>query len=163
VVQERALSPRTLHFESEQLFWECATTEACEVFPSGFARGIPRSSSKLFVRPLQLKEKEKERERKDFDTDDGSIYDYKYKYDSATQTYSRRKLKKKRQKAQASGDAFQPRDIRGMSIAHPKWILMVQRYSGCSLTYPGDKLVAISGLARRLREDMDCPYLTGLW
>jgi hypothetical protein len=39
VLQERMLSPRTLHYAS-QLFWECRESVACEAFPSG----MPRSS-----------------------------------------------------------------------------------------------------------------------
>jgi hypothetical protein len=34
VIQERLLSPRTIHFSS-QLFWECKELEACETYPKG--------------------------------------------------------------------------------------------------------------------------------
>jgi hypothetical protein len=37
VLQERLLSPRTIHFGSEQMFWECDHHKACESYP----RGIP--------------------------------------------------------------------------------------------------------------------------
>jgi hypothetical protein len=37
VVQERALSPRILHFGRQQLFWECRGLKASDVFP----RGLP--------------------------------------------------------------------------------------------------------------------------
>lgn len=37
VLQERLLSPRTIHFGDEQLFWECSHNTACESYP----RGIP--------------------------------------------------------------------------------------------------------------------------
>lgn len=33
VIQERLLAPRALHFSSTQLFWECNSLNACEVFP----------------------------------------------------------------------------------------------------------------------------------
>ena len=36
-LQERLLSPRVLHYMSDQLFWECRELEACEVFPQGFS------------------------------------------------------------------------------------------------------------------------------
>ncbi len=39
VAQERLLSPRIVHFGSQQLCWECHELEACETFPAG----IPRS------------------------------------------------------------------------------------------------------------------------
>ncbi|QDS71992.1 hypothetical protein FKW77_001655 [Venturia effusa] len=35
VFQERLLSPRLVHFGSKQVFWDCATKSACEVFPNG--------------------------------------------------------------------------------------------------------------------------------
>jgi len=35
VVQERLLSPRTLHFGTNQLLWECYENESCELFPDG--------------------------------------------------------------------------------------------------------------------------------
>lgn len=37
VIQERFLSPRTLHFTKEQIFWQCAGMYACETFPLGMA------------------------------------------------------------------------------------------------------------------------------
>ncbi|KAH9208157.1 heterokaryon incompatibility protein-domain-containing protein, partial [Leptodontidium sp. 2 PMI_412] len=36
VLQERLLAPRTLHFASQQLFWECQELQACEKVPRGF-------------------------------------------------------------------------------------------------------------------------------
>jgi hypothetical protein len=38
VLQERLLSPRTLHFAS-QLFWECRMLQACETYPEGMPSG----------------------------------------------------------------------------------------------------------------------------
>jgi hypothetical protein len=35
VVQERFLAPRTLHFTSEQFFWQCRELKACDTFPDG--------------------------------------------------------------------------------------------------------------------------------
>ncbi|KAI1841465.1 hypothetical protein JX266_012305 [Neoarthrinium moseri] len=35
VVQERLLAPRTLHFGSKQLFWECREASCCEMHPQG--------------------------------------------------------------------------------------------------------------------------------
>jgi hypothetical protein len=50
VAQERALSIRTIHFGSNQLFWECATSKVCEVFPDGFLSGTSSHSPKSFLR-----------------------------------------------------------------------------------------------------------------
>jgi hypothetical protein len=35
VVQERLLAPRVVHFGADQLFWECNTLKACELYPKG--------------------------------------------------------------------------------------------------------------------------------
>lgn len=43
------------------------------------------------------------------------------------------------------------------------WQEIVQRYSGCDLTYEKDRLVALSGLAKRQQENLDGVYLAGMW
>ena len=50
VVQERILSPRTLHFGSNQLFWECCELSACELFPHGFPSVLPCTNLKSCIR-----------------------------------------------------------------------------------------------------------------
>ncbi|KAI2468382.1 HET-domain-containing protein [Annulohypoxylon bovei var. microspora] len=40
VLQERLMSPRTIHFGKKQVFWECAELHACETHPNGFG-GFP--------------------------------------------------------------------------------------------------------------------------
>jgi hypothetical protein len=49
VMQERMLSPRSLHFGARQLFWECCEMEACEVFPTGLPRQMHRTNSKRLL------------------------------------------------------------------------------------------------------------------
>lgn len=44
VVQERVMAPRTVHFGSNQIFWECWDTEACETYPNGM---IPSNRTTL--------------------------------------------------------------------------------------------------------------------
>ncbi|KAF2187679.1 HET-domain-containing protein, partial [Zopfia rhizophila CBS 207.26] len=50
-----------------------------------------------------------------------------------------------------------------------KWQKSVEQYTAASLTYPTDKLVAISALAREMQQifehgtDFNCKYLAGLW
>jgi hypothetical protein len=46
VCQERILSPRSLHFSSTQVFWECNGSVACESFPLGLPSRIGRSSKR---------------------------------------------------------------------------------------------------------------------
>ncbi|KAF2013981.1 HET-domain-containing protein [Aaosphaeria arxii CBS 175.79] len=52
VFQERLLSPRVVHFESEQVFWECNSGEMCETYPcGGNSRKSPYSSLTNFALP----------------------------------------------------------------------------------------------------------------
>jgi len=45
VLQERLLPPRVLHFDREQLLWECHELDACEAYPLG----IPHGSGTVFT------------------------------------------------------------------------------------------------------------------
>lgn len=45
VFQERMLSPRIVHFGSKQVFWDCATKSACEVFPNGLPEPLDTISA----------------------------------------------------------------------------------------------------------------------
>jgi Heterokaryon incompatibility protein (HET) len=39
--QERLISPKILHFNNSQMFWECREMRACESFPGGSPSYIP--------------------------------------------------------------------------------------------------------------------------
>jgi hypothetical protein len=54
VIQERFLSPRVLHFTTDQLFWECAGTYACETFPHGVPHVYDNSTSWHYRAPVDL-------------------------------------------------------------------------------------------------------------
>jgi hypothetical protein len=43
------------------------------------------------------------------------------------------------------------------------WRAVLERYTGCKLTYPSDKLVAISGIARLLARTSGEEYVAGMW
>ncbi|CAI6333603.1 unnamed protein product [Periconia digitata] len=45
VFQERMLSPRLLHFTKNQVFWDCETLSACEVFPNGIPFSLDHQAS----------------------------------------------------------------------------------------------------------------------
>lgn len=45
VFQERMLSPRIVHFGSKQVFWDCATKSACEVFSNGIPEPLDTISA----------------------------------------------------------------------------------------------------------------------
>lgn len=107
VTQERFISPRTIHFASGQLHWECPELMACEIFPAGM------------------------------------------KWDeSFSRTLDWRKLIET-----SSFDQFRS------SQEHPTtgqiqriWSQLVAYYTHCQLTFPSDKLIAISGLAKIVSE-----------
>ena len=46
---------------------------------------------------------------------------------------------------------------------HRIWANLVRQYTRCKLTEPNDKLVAISGLAQRIKEETGFRYHAGLW
>jgi hypothetical protein len=48
VLQERLLSPRTIHFGSEQLFWECQYHTACESYPGGIPTQLKNPRTKAW-------------------------------------------------------------------------------------------------------------------
>ncbi|OTA65349.1 HET-domain-containing protein [Hypoxylon sp. EC38] len=47
VLQERLMSPRTIHFGKKQVFWECSELHACETHPEGFSMFKPVIGSSL--------------------------------------------------------------------------------------------------------------------
>ncbi|KAH6647611.1 heterokaryon incompatibility protein-domain-containing protein [Truncatella angustata] len=50
VFQERFLPPRVLHFGSRQMLWECATVDACEIYPNGLPQETQTESHVNFKR-----------------------------------------------------------------------------------------------------------------
>jgi hypothetical protein len=43
------------------------------------------------------------------------------------------------------------------------WMKVTARYSSCKLTYHSDKLIALSGLAKKFQTILHCNYFSGLW
>ncbi|KAF9893544.1 hypothetical protein FE257_010856 [Aspergillus nanangensis] len=112
VVQERFLSPRVLHFDQDQLAWECNDLTACERFPNGTG-------------------------------------------DLIKEVKMRSPLKDLFQRALAAGH-------RGLGI-HDLWRPIVQNYSSTGLTHDSDKLIAIHGVAMKIKDIFDCRYAAGLF
>jgi hypothetical protein len=63
----------------------------------------------------------------------------------------------------AQSDRVKPLPIRGMALEQKQWLTVVEIFSRCSLSFSKDKLVAISGMAKSLSQEMNCDYLAGLW
>ena len=46
---------------------------------------------------------------------------------------------------------------------HQTWLALVLAYSGCQFTVPNDKVIALSGVAKRMREVFQDEYVVGMW
>lgn len=54
VMQERLLSPRTIHFATGQIFWECHCQTDSEIFPTQFSKDIRESDINSHPHPSRL-------------------------------------------------------------------------------------------------------------
>lgn len=161
VVQERALSVRTLHFGSSQLFWECPSLTACEILPNGIPHGMRSSgASKVFIHPnasltMSWSENDQQWVRPVSPTvaseDDGG-------WTEVGSDRQRRDAIKFRARMLRSQDCNW-----GMPAGLNRWVGIIERFSKANLTFASDKLVAISGLATEMSAHMRCDYLAGLW
>jgi hypothetical protein len=141
VIQERWLSVRTLHFSSDQLFWERAQQRACELFPTGIPRRIQQRECKSLFR------------RKIHDLPDEMSLEKNYA-DNEILAYD---LENRLMKEASSTSTW------GMPSGLHRWRAIVQQYSACSLTFSTDKLMAVAGLAKAIDDSIGSQYLAGLW
>lgn len=138
--QERILASRIIHYNQEQLFWECLHLDACETYPDCF----PRPTSILRLKSFDL------------DTEVSS--------DKKRALGSRRNVVAAcsgRNLTRAEEDKLEVSSNKKYALRY--WHKIVDAYSGCKLTRAKDKLVAISGLAKRVQSFSGDEYLAGLW
>ena len=149
VLQERLLPVRTLHFGRHQLFWECHDAPLlCETFPAGFPS---RGFGTLLSHPWSL---ERHFRQSGF-----------YPGDSFP-NFSRVGVG-----AGVGNDSDD--DIDGF---YRYWAMVVEKYMTCGITKEGDKLIALSGVAKRMaKTPRSLPqsttsagerrerYIAGLW
>jgi hypothetical protein len=136
VLQERQMSPRTIHF-GEQIFWECREHKACEAYPTGIPHELTNWRTTAWGQGKQ-------------------VFDPKSKKQSAW----------KSPLAAVMSYFFPQRDTAdGMAMkeAYKYWSATVERYMECDLSNPKDKLMAIQGLANKVREATGDRYVAGLW
>ncbi|RYP70250.1 hypothetical protein DL771_005553 [Monosporascus sp. 5C6A] len=153
VVQERLLSPRTVHFGAEQVFWECPELAACESFPAGLP--YPPSSHRVvrptpdfnaFKRLLSPFPGLEAAKPPPFLTPNG--------WGKMVAGYVKRLVSPMLD----VGDGAPPE-----SFAYETWCKIVASYTECNLSQEKDKLVAISGVAKRLQPYLDDVPCAGLW
>jgi hypothetical protein len=113
VFQERALSPRVLHFGRHQLFWECRESQRYEKCPMNDLEAMD---------PLE----------------DG-VYHIKSYWENAF--------------------------ARGKYNAKPQeyWRAIIEPYSATCFTNAGDKLIALSGIAKKVASITGDTYVAGFW
>lgn len=129
---ERILSLRIIHFSSRQIFWDCATTSACEAIPNG----LP------------------------FPLDDIA----------ATERHWRERLSLTKERTDTPVTPIvslkRARTFVGTADDSLKmfWKTAVRNYTRCHLTNPEkDRLAAIWGVAKLVRDAMRDEYGVGLW
>jgi hypothetical protein len=113
VLQERLLSPRVLHFDSDQLVWECNELTACERFPVGIGDLVPPR--------LRLRAR------------------FEAVFRSAVET-----------------------GLKGRDMVEI-WKPIVRAYSACKLTKSSDRLIALHGVAMKIKNVLGCQYSAGLF
>ncbi|PYI08854.1 HET-domain-containing protein [Aspergillus sclerotiicarbonarius CBS 121057] len=140
-LQERLLTPRVLHFGRKQVFWECRECSCCEIHPSSVYAY----------------------EHDDYyldDEDEGESDNEP----SLAPVVKHHHIWKQLLDAPDRLHTDDPIDQ-----VFVDWQAIVELYSGCQLTVPTDKLVAISGLTKGVQKylaDLGSEpdtYLAGLW
>lgn len=132
VLQESILAPRILHCSNRQLYWECPSTVCCETFP----RGLPEwmwALEDLFAIRRQL-------------AAPGA--------GAATLHYASGRHA-------GEGENGEQRAAPNL-LTHSAWQSTVETYTRCKLTFPKDKLIAISGIAGAFLPSLG-PFCLGLW
>ncbi|KAJ9608426.1 hypothetical protein H2200_007414 [Cladophialophora chaetospira] len=135
-LQERLLSPRTIYFGQEQMFWECRCEMACEAYP----KGIPAPFRNQRMRSWRHSDK---------------MLDPANRIAQTVSLWSS-PLAWLRSKPSAA-ETQQPH------WAYNIWSRTIERYMECDLTFGNDKLVAISGIAQKVAQTTGERYLCGHW
>lgn len=136
VLQERILSPRSLYFCEGQLFWECREQHACECLPKGVPLELITDIKEPMaaeVVPIKAFETAVERVK--------SVDPWEVRM----------------------ADNDTPWVHRQYEDAYMVWNDILESYARCALTNPGDKFVAISGVAKDFATAINDEYLAGLW
>ncbi|KAK2012148.1 HET-domain-containing protein [Colletotrichum eremochloae] len=142
VVQERLLAPRTLHFGSKQVFWECREASCSETQPQGVYEFVYEAEQDL---------NESNGDNETGGGDAGKATRHPMLWKQLLEISHR----------QYSSDPYEQLFI--------DWIAMAEYYASRELSVASDKLVALSGLANdmksRLQQLRPGPhrYLAGLW
>lgn len=144
VLQERLLAPRTIHFGKEQIYWECRVSKACEAYPDGIPHQFTNHRTKAWREGEQI-------------------------FNPRSSTVSLNSVSKVASiditalMADLRLQGCPPQISIPSDEAKHFWSRTVERYMGCDMSFPSDKLIAIAGLAEKMQATTKEPYLAGLW
>jgi hypothetical protein len=139
VYQERLLSRRVLHFGQDELFYECLESMKCECTYLDASTNMKN----VFHPRFELNVKGKHISALAV----GNIAEFVASNYSQAQDLT----------AAVSGVDNQSH------VLEARWREITTEYSGLALTFPNDRLTALSGLAKQMRRYRGSRYLAGLW
>ena len=151
ILQEQYLSSRTIHFARNQIFWRCHELQACETSPDGIPDRARRETDAYRV----------------FSASENDLTASQMQTKLMNAWFSKRYLTilwshgenipLNHESARQLFEAWE-----AMRKQKVTWGNIVNKYTSAALTFPEkDKLVAVSGLAKRCGHQRD--YLAGLW
>lgn len=186
VLQERVLSKRVVHFGQNQILWECNTLDCCETFPDGLppliqsiethVKGldIDADGTSLIERVNEsIRERKKERVHPTTDEiqeseDEAPLQiqslsletDDEHATNESSESTGKSSLTEKQDSLETDVlDQVRATEMGGYFL----WSRLISKYSTCKLTRGEDKLIAISGIAKQMKQILNDEYLSGLW
>ncbi|KAI1445930.1 hypothetical protein F5Y02DRAFT_426249 [Annulohypoxylon stygium] len=173
VLQERILAPRQINCCRFQLSWECQESLACETFPFIYEPHVEFDVQsnvgplKMHSMPLTLLEVEYLRFSKEkLDMFPGCRNcDYNIHQYQNTESFSKEISQVQKTLAQLKGATRNEWIAHAIFHLYNEWTFIVEGYSKRTLSYRNDKLVAIDGIASRMRDVLQGldEYVAGLW
>lgn len=156
VFQERLLSQRVIHFGRMQLFWECMECDWCETFSNGLPPLLETSETRL--------------KGSDKDRNGGALMNHGSKrlterpdgINSSSSAEDAPEAGSSLTSALASLTIESSSELTGLE-GYFLWSRALEKYCTTRLTYGKDKLLAISGLAKRMETVLDDLCFSGLW
>jgi hypothetical protein len=142
--QERLLSPRVIEFTKLGMNWRCIQGEASEIQPHGGGTFLRNDITTGSTTP--------------------PLFGEGARHDVLTMHLSRVVNSFARLQPNHSILSNIQTDLRDSHTFHRLWSIIVHEYSRCALTRSTDKLIALSGIARRVLDtNPEKKYVAGLW
>lgn len=146
VLQEQLLAQRTLFFSPNQVLWECGQgrrSESCPALANVFIH------PPMLGRPASFKPAEKY---------NGTLWSADAGLRNYVHRASKWSLMKPHQKATQS-DAM----VKRFDMSFDLWYMLVHKYTVRTISFPKDKLLAISGLAKLFARTSSLTWAGGIW